>query len=76
MDSAVVKNEYLIGILYGAQTVSDSNTGTTLPSLVQCVLYDLLTGRVQCRCRFVQQQNARIANQSPGVYNALFLTAT
>jgi len=74
-DAAIVQNGDLIGVANGGDPVRNENGSSSLHDFAQ-VIQNLIFGmRVHAGERVVENQNFRIANQSPGNRGALFLSA-
>ena len=62
-----------VRVLDRRQSVGDDDARSSRPRMIQRILHDLFALIVQCRGRFVQQQDARIAHQCAGDGDTLLL---
>src|SRR5882757_4382004 len=73
---AFVQYDYFIGILHGAQAVSNDDYGLSRENLLQVFDNDLFIIRIQCISRLIKKKVLRILINSPCNQDSLFLPLT
>ena len=74
-DGALVQHQNAISIDHAGQAMGKDQRGAPLHQPIECDLDDGLILGIHSRERFVQNQNRRIAQNSPGNGNPLALPA-
>ena len=64
-DTPTIEHENLVCAYDSGKPVRDYDGGAVEHQILQRFLYESLRGGVHTRCRFIQDQNWRILQQSP-----------
>ena len=73
-DRSLIHDCNQIRMFHSTETMGNQNGGAPLHQYVQSLLYPMLGFVIQCRSRFVQQQNRGVFDNRPGDRNSLPLS--